>query len=448
MRPIYDALTDKKLKSQIQFHMPGHLRGRGFDNFDLEYGIDVTELPETDDLHAPTGVIKKSLENAAHIFGAKKAYYLVNGSSSGVLAMVLGFVGDGEKIIADRYCHKSFVSALTLSGAVPVWVKPKLLAGNTMWGTVCYEDIEKAIAENPDAKAVYLTAPNYFGIMGDVEKIARLVHEKGMYLLVDGAHGAHYGMHEKLPPSIISLGADAVCMSLHKTLPSLTQTAILLTNGVFERVEGALKMVQTSSPSYIFTSSCEYAAEFYEKCPKAAWDRLFESVERYFPEQIKIEDEAVKHKDFTRLNCPVFGNSFKAYDILREKYNIALECAYGGGVMAILNSFHTEGEIKKLREALEEISLPKEDPIPIIPFDGEAVMTARDVFFAKKRWVSLKEAVGKISASGIMVYPPGVYQILPGEIITKEAVEVIETLLEKGADIPSLNQSNCLIFEE
>ena len=227
MRPLYDALTDEKFNSQIQFHMPGHLRGRGFESFCVDPRIDVTELAETDDLHSPEGVIKKSLDNAARVFGAKRAYYLVNGSTAGVLAMILGFVGDGEKIIADRFCHKSFVSALALSGAVPSWIYPKILQNGTMWGGIDPGDIEKAIKETPDAKAVYITAPNYFGLMGDVERIAQIVHENNMYLLVDGAHGAHYGMSEHLPPSLISMGDDAVCMSLHKTLPSLTQTAIL-----------------------------------------------------------------------------------------------------------------------------------------------------------------------------------------------------------------------------
>lgn len=447
MRPIYDILNDEKFKKQTQFHMPGHLRGRGFENFTITPQMDVTELYETDDLHSPEGVIKKSMDNAAQIFGADEAYYLVNGSTSGVLSMVLGFVGDGEKIIADRFCHKSFVSALALTGAVPVWVRPHLLENDTMWGSCDVEDIKKAVEENPDAKAVYITAPNYFGFMGDIEKIAEFVHEKGMYLLVDGAHGAHYGMSEQLPPSVISQGADAVCLSLHKTLPSLTQTAILLTRGHYERVESALKTVQSSSPSYIFTSSCEYAAEFYEKCPKDRWDRLFEWVERYFPEQIGQEEDSVKFKDFTRLNIPVKGNSFKVMEILREKYNIAVECAYGGGIVVILTVFHSEEEIKQLRDALDEIDVPEEEPIRIIPFDSVTEKLPREAFFAKKKSVPLCEAEGKISAEGIMVYPPGVYQVLPGEIITKAAIEALTALIEKGADVPSVNQSNCLIFE-
>ncbi|MBR5535859.1 MAG: aminotransferase class V-fold PLP-dependent enzyme [Clostridia bacterium] len=447
MRPIYDILNDEKFKKQIQFHMPGHLRGRGFENFEINPCMDVTELYETDDLHSPDGVIKESMENAARVFGADKAYYLVNGSTSGVLSMVLGFVGDGEKIIADRFCHKSFVSALALSGAVPVWVNPHLLENDTMWSSCEAEDIVKAMDENPDAKAVYITAPNYFGLMGDVEKIATEVHKRGMYLLVDGAHGAHYGMSDYLPPSIISLGADAVCMSLHKTLPSLTQTAILLTKGSHKRLENALKIVQTSSPSYIFTSSCEYATHFYENCPKDRWDKLFEWVERYFPEQVEYKNKRVKFKDFTRLNIPCKGNSFRVSEILREKYNIAVECAYGGGIIVILNAFHTEEEIKKLRDALDEICLEEEDAIKIAPFESRVEKLPREAFFAKRKSVALSEAEGKIAAEGIMVYPPGIYQVLPGEIITKEAIETIAMLIEKGADIAGVNQSNCLIFE-
>lgn len=444
MRPIFEALTDEKLNNQIQFHMPGHLKGRGF--FDINPEIDVTELYETDDLHNPTGVIKKSQEHAAEVFGAKKAYYLVNGSTSGVISMVMGFVGEGEKIIADRFCHKSFVSALALSGADCVWVYPTVLRDGTMWGSVSLCDIEKAINENPDAKAVYLTAPNYFGLMGDIKEVSRLVHKHNMYLLVDSAHGAHYGMYKNLPPSVISQGADAVCMSLHKTLPSLTQSAILLTNEKYPRVEKALKTVQSSSPSYILISSCEYAVEYYEKCKEESWNRLYSCVKKYFPEQ--LEEDGVEYKDFTRLNCHVKGNPFKAAEILREKYNIAVECSYGGGVVAILNAFHTEDEIKKLKDALDLIKETEGEHLRLAPFSGEKVYSPRKAFFAKTREVNINDAAGLVSADGIMVYPPGVYQVLPGERITSKAAEAVLSLLEKGAEIPSLDKSNCLIFDE
>ena len=444
MRPIYDALNDEKFKNQTQFHMPGHLRGRGFENFEISPQMDVTELFETADLHSPETVIKKSLENAARVFGADKAYYLVNGSTAGVLSMVLGFVCEGEKIIADRFCHKSFVSALALSGAVPVWVKPRLMEKGTMWSGCTKEDIEKAIKENPDAKAVYITAPNYFGFMEDIGAIADTVHKNGMYLLVDGAHGAHYGMSEKLPPGVMALGADAVCMSLHKTLPSLTQTAILLTKGTHERVEAALRMVQTSSPSYLFTSSCEYAVEYYETCPKEKWDALYENVKKYFPEQTDCKNAI--YKDFSRLNIKTKGSGFHLAKTLREKYNIAVECAYGQGVIVILTPFHSEEEIKSLKAAVDKIETVDEE-ISIIPFETKAVKTVREAFFAKKKEVKLNDAVGKISASGIMVYPPGIYQILPGEEITKEAVDAINMLIAKGAEVPTVKHSNCLIFE-
>lgn len=448
MREIYSALRDEKFNKQIQFHMPGHLRGRGFENFEITPAMDVTELPETDDLHSPSGVILRSEEYAARVFGAKKAYYMVNGSTGGVLSMVLGFVGEGDKIICDRFCHKSFVSALALSGAEPCWVYPEIIQDGTMWSSVTKETIEKAIQENPDAKAVYLTAPNYFGIMGDIGEISRVVHENNMYLLIDSAHGAHYGMSEKLPPSVLSMGADAVCLSLHKTLPSLTQTAILLTNDYYERVEQALKMVQSSSPSYIFTSSCENAANFYEKCPKEAWDRLYEAVKRYFPEQLEMKESGVKFKDFTRLNIPVSGNPFEVSEILRQKYNIAAECSYGGGIVAILNTFHTNEEIKALRDALAQIETEKSEKIYLAPLKNKKIYTPREAFFAKKKSVPLSAAAGKISAEGIMVYPPGVYQVLPGEVISEEAVIKLSLLLKKGAEIPSLNHSNCLIFDE
>lgn len=446
MKEIYNALTDEKFVNQLQFHMPGHLRGRGFEEFNISPLIDVTELTETDDLHNPTGVIKKSQDYAAKIFGADRAYYLVNGSSCGVQAMVLGTVGPGEKIIADRFCHKSFVSALTLSGAECVWVYPEIINKGTMWTSVTKDNIEKAILENPDAKAVYLTAPNYFGIMGDIKGISEIVHKHNMLLLIDGAHSAHYGMSEKLPPSLIKLGADAVCVSLHKTLPSLTQSAMLLTKGDMERVEKALKIVQTSSPSYILTASCEYAVSYWENCDRGKWDELYSYVEEYFPQAINCEKDC--YKDFSRLNIECEGNPFTVSEVLRKEYNISVECAYGSGVVAILNSFHTKDEIRKLKEAIDNINLPKCEPIRLAPCVCERVYSPREAFFAKKTECNIKEAVGKISAEGIMVYPPGVYQVLPGERISKEAVEAILQLMEKGAEIPSLKKSNCLIFEE
>lgn len=448
MRPIYEALNDERFKGQIQFHMPGHLRGRGFEGFSPSPEIDVTELPETDDLHAPRGVIMRSQENAARVFGAERAYYMVNGSTGGVLAMALGFLSDGDKVIADRFSHKSFISALALTGAVPVWVSPDTIEDGVMWSGVSPESVEKAILENPDAKAVYITAPNYFGFMSDVGEIARIAHRYGMKLLVDGAHGAHYGFFEKLPPSLISLGADAVCLSLHKTLPSLTQSAILLTNKRYERLETALRTVQSSSPSYLLISSAEYAVSFCESREKEAWERLFDNVSRFFPEQAVSSKKDVKYKDFTRINARIDGNPFEAAEKLRRDFKISVECSYGGGVIAILNTLHTGEEIEKLSYATEHLGLEPSAPLKFAPAKTKSVYLPRQAFFAKKRRVPLGEAEGKISAEGLAVYPPGVYQVLPGEIITHEAAEQMSELLAKGAEIPQIDKSYCLIFDE
>lgn len=451
MRYIYDALNDEAFKKRHIFHMPGHMGGRGLPDFLLRPELDVTELDETDDLHDASGVIKKSQEMAAEAFGAKHAYYMVNGSTGGVMAMTLGFLKDGDKVIADRFCHKSFISALALTGAEAVWVSPERIEGGILWGGLSPTDIKRAIDENRDAKAVFITAPNYFGMMGDIGETARLAHEAGMYLLVDGAHGAHFGMHPKLPPSIISLGADAVCLSLHKTLPALTQSAILLTNKRYEGVEAALKTVQSSSPSYLLMMSCENAALFFKNAEKAAFDELFENVSRYFPSQIEVRRKYVKYKDFTRVNARIPGNPFEAYDILRKEYNVAAECAFGGGIVAILTAFHKKSEIEYLKKCVDAVSANGEN-IPLTPLDAKKRASLREAFFAKKKRVSLREAAGKISAEGIMIYPPGIYQVLPGEEINKTHIEYFEALARKGAKIPQLdsedNEHYCLIFDE
>ncbi len=449
MRAIYDALNDERFQARLQLHMPGHLGGRGFDEFKITPEMDVTELAETDDLHNPETVIKASQDWAAKVFGAKKAYYMVNGSTGGVLAMALGFLKDGDLVIADRFCHKSFVSALALTGAEAVWIEPEIIKNGAMWGSVTAEDVEKAARCNPEAKAVFITAPNYFGMMGDVKAIAEVTHKYGMKLLVDGAHGAHFGMSEHLPPKIISLGADAVCVSLHKTLPALTQSAMLLTSERYERVEAALKTVQSSSPSYLLTSSCENAVNYYEKGNEEAWERLYKNVEKYFPESLTESAKSVRYKDFSRVNAEVNVGAFEAGERLRKEFNIAVECVYPKGVVAILTPFHEEKEIRRFYEAVKVIKSEKisSECVSFAPPKGKKVFSPREAFFAKKRRVLLREAEGKISASGIAVYPPGIYQVLPGEEITKEAVERITELEKKGAEIHGVEQSCCLIFD-
>lgn len=445
--PLYSALLELKNKNQISFHMPGHFDGRGLEGLGNLAELDTTEVPESDNLFFAQGAIASAENAAANFFGAKKTRFLVGGSSSGILAAVGAVCGDGDKIICDRFCHRSFISALIFSGAVPVWVYPELLENGEMWGGIDPDHIEAAIKKNSDAKAVYITSPNYFGFSSDVKRIAEITHEYGMALIVDSAHGAHYGISPSLPPSAISCGADAVITSAHKTLPALTQSAYLHLNRDFPRIESMLKMYQTSSPSYILMASLDYARAYMEERGESLWERHIENVLEIFPEQKEITGKYVKYKDPARILLPFENSPFAAAEELRIKYNISVECSYGGGVVCIASPFVTRNELIKLKTAAEEIRGTNDasEKAVFAPDVLKADTSPRSAFFKETREVPLKNAAGEICAREVLVYPPGVPQIIPGEIITEKSICMIEEIIRKGGEVHGADDGNITV---
>ncbi|MGN1097817.1 MAG: aminotransferase class I/II-fold pyridoxal phosphate-dependent enzyme, partial [Clostridia bacterium] len=379
---------------------------------------------------------------AAEFFGAEKTRFLVNGSSGGILSMVGAVCGEGDKIICDRFCHRSFISALVVSGAIPVWVYPETIENGEMWGGINPADIERAVRENPDAKAIYITSPNYFGLSSDVEEIARIAHEHKMPLLVDGAHGAHYGISPLLPPSAVSLGADMVVVSAHKTLPSVTQSAYLHINGSFSRLEAMLKMYQTSSPSYILMASLDYARAKMEEEGDKLWTDTAKAVLDIFPEQDKVIGGYAKYKDPCRIVLPMRGNPFKAAEKLRNDYGISVECSYGGGVVCIANTAHKREDMLKLGSAAEEINSSGKDEkkAAFTPVKSKAVLSPRQAFFSETEKVPISSAVGRICARDVLVYPPGVAQLMPGERISEGAAGEIIRIAELGGEVHGLTE--------
>lgn len=435
--PLYTALLELKNKNRLSLHMPGHFDGRGLNGFDNLIQIDTTELPESDNLFHARGAIDLAQKAAARFFGAKETRFLVGGSSSGILAMVGAVCSPGDKIICDRFCHRSFISALIFSGAVPVWVCPELLEGGALWGGIDPALIEKALTENPDAKAVYITSPNYFGLSSDLEKIADIAHARNVPLLVDAAHGAHYGVSPLLPPSAVACGADISVAGAHKTLPALTQTAYLHINGSFPRLESMLKMCQTSSPSYILMASLDYARAETEENGRSLWDGLIENILKLFPEQAHANGSFVRFKDPARILLPFRCSPFAAAERLRLKHGISAECCYGGGVVCIASPYVTADELRLLKYAAEETgsALPEGEACAFAPFPGKAVLSPREAFFSQTETVPFSEAAGRICAREVPVYPPGAAQLMPGEIIRPEAVEALERISDLGGEI-------------
>lgn len=443
--PLYTALRALNAENQLSFHMPGHLGPIGMEGFDGLLGLDTTEVPESDNLFHASGVIAEAEARAAEFFRVKKTRFLVNGSSGGILAMVGAVINEGDKIICDRFCHRSFISALIFSGAKPVWLRSEELDGGLIWGGIDPADVESAIAANSDAKAVYITSPNYFGLCCDVESIAEIAHRHGLPMLVDSAHGAHFGVSPMLPPAAANLGADMAVVSAHKTLPSLTQSAYLHINGDFPRLESMLKMHQTSSPSYILMASLDHARAKTQAEGNERWSALAGEISDIFPEQAHVPGKHVKYKDITRLVFPLNTNPFEAAEALRQKYGISVECAYGGGLVCIANTAHTRDDLLRLKCALADMPTTDFVPMPFTPLPSEAVLTPREAFFRDVEEVPISSAAGRICAREVLVYPPGVAQIMPGEIITAEMARAIETVAACGGEVHGINNGKITV---
>lgn len=457
--PLFDALKEYKEKSVVPFDVPGHKQGKGLREYTDYFGeavldVDVNSMKCLDNLNNPKTVILEAQQLLAEAYGADQGFFLVNGTSSGVQAMIMSVCGPGDKILIPRNAHRSVTNALIVSGAVPVYMQPEYSKDLGIALGVSYETAKRQIEENPEAKAVFIINPTYFGACSDIGRIAELAHEKGMALLADEAHGAHLKFHEELPVSAISLGADMSAVSLHKTGGSMTQSSALLLNS--HRVSGdylkkIINLNQTTSASYILMSSLDVARknlaingrEILGKALELARyaRKAINEIDGLFAFGKEIEGQpGVYRFDETKLVINTGGiglTGFSVYEILRDEYNIQLELGEVYCVLAIISIGDTMESVNRLIEALRDLSERQKGAKDIGgnihgPESLELAMTPRDAFYADKEIVPLKTAVGKVSGESLMVYPPGIPVIVPGELITSEAVEYIEFLKEQN----------------
>ncbi|MBO4898137.1 MAG: aminotransferase class I/II-fold pyridoxal phosphate-dependent enzyme [Clostridia bacterium] len=423
--PIFDAIKKYKEKKPLRFHMPGH---KGKEELFGEYAkelisLDVTELDETDNLAAPRGAILKAEEEISKAFSAVRSFILTGGSTLGNLSMIYGNLKCGDKILLDRNSHLSVFSALVLSGADPIYIGGGLFDKCGALRPPSAEEVLKAAKENPDAKAVFITSPNSFGVCADLFEISKICKEKNMLLLVDEAHGAHFAFHKKLPETAMKSGADAAVQSFHKTLPALTQTAVLhIGNGkIKESTERALRLFQSSSPSYLLTASADFARAFMDIHGKEKFDGIINFLENNMPQK------ALKNDDILRLCIKCDGR--KSENILKRE-NIVPEMCGAGYAVFIITAADSIKDIGRLLSVIK--TLPA--------WDGEdkyfgicpKQITPHEAFNAPFRTAPFKEAAGKISKNAIFRYPPGVPVVAPGEEITKDALEYIEAFKKKG----------------
>ncbi len=470
--PIYNYLR-KYAKENINiFHMPGHKLSRGIPQSlatDI-LKLDVTEIGGTDNLHYPEGIIKEAQELAATAFGADSTFFLVNGSTCGIQASLMSVCTRGQKIIIGRDSHKSVVSGLIMSGAEPVFIYPEY---NRKFGInegITAQSIEKALCIHPDAAAVLITRPNYYGICSDIEAIVKVVHSHGKPLIVDEAHGAHLAFSPILPPSANRYKADIVIQSAHKTLPAVTQGAYMHINGSLidiEKIRFNLAMLQTSSPSYIIMTYLDIARELMQTEGKEKLSHLIDEINTFKNRIAQIHGYEVLEgkylgintiQDATRLVLNISGLGIGGYDaeaVLRTELSVQVEMADYENLVLITTTADDRSTFERLYESLWKLAQ--------IPFDSgwerqaekirsfagiqKAVgvlpaLSPYEAYAAQKEQKELKACSGRICAGVVTPYPPGIPVLYPGEIIDGSKIGYIESIIKLGGKVNGVGNNN------
>ncbi|CDE43205.1 orn/Lys/Arg decarboxylase major region [Clostridium sp. CAG:411] len=455
--PLHEALEKHRLERMAHFDVPGHKGGRG--NKELKYflgeqtlKLDVNSMKPLDNLCHPVSVIKEAQQLTAQAFGAKEAFFIVNGTTAAVQAMIMSTCKSGEKVIMPRNVHRSAINALVVCGAVPVYVNPGI---NKQLGIplgMSVKDVEQAIIENPDAKAVMVNNPTYYGICSDLRKIVEMAHAHGIRVLVDEAHGTHFYFGEHMPVSAMQAGADMAAISMHKTGGSLTQSSLLLCgeNVNTDYVRQVINLTQTTSGSYLLMSSLDIARKNLSLHGKEMFQKTVDFAE-YAREEInklggyyafaqELEDgDTVYAFDPTKLSVhtrDIGLAGIEVYDLLRDDYGIQIEFGDIGNILAIISSGDRNLEIERLISALSEIKrLHSKDVTGM--FDHEyinpkVVMPPQTAFYAEKRMLPIMESAGEVCAEFVMCYPPGIPILAPGELITEEILKYTDYAKKKG----------------
>lgn len=455
--PIYEALERYKKMRIVPFDVPGHKQGQGNKELTNFLGqnclsVDVNSMKPLDNLCHPVSVIKEAESLAAEAFGAEHAFFMVGGTTSAVQAMVMTACKRGDKIIMPRNVHRSAINALVVCGAVPIYVNPGVNKELGIPLGMSYEDVKAAILQNPDAKAVLVNNPTYYGICSPLKAITELAHAHGMLVLVDEAHGTHFYFNDDLPASAMSVGADMAAVSMHKTGGSLTQSSFLLINNNMSEgyVRQIINLTQTTSGSYLLMSSLDISRKNLAMNGKAIFDRVMELANYARCEINKIggfyafgkeliNGDTVYDFDVTKLSIhtrDIGLAGIEVYDMLRDDYGIQIEFGDIGNVLAIISVGDKELNIERLISALSEIKrLHTKDQSGM--FDHEYIdpivaMTPQEAFYSPKVSIPIGESEGKICSEFVMCYPPGIPILAPGEGITRDILNYIAYAKAKG----------------
>lgn len=458
--PILEALKKMKAARLVPFDVPGHKRGRGNKELVEFLGqdcldVDVNSMKMLDNLCHPVSVIRDAEKLAAEAFGAANSFLMVGGTTSSVQAMVLSTVKPGEKIILPRNVHRSAINALILSGATPIYINPQVDERLGISLGMKTAEVIDAMKKNPDAKAVLVNNPTYYGICSDIETLTKAAHAHGMKLLADEAHGTQLYFSSKLPKSAMSVGADMAAVSVHKSGGSLTQSSILLTGENINTgyVHQIINLTQSTSASYLLMSSLDISRRNLALHGEEIFDGVIELTE-YARNEINslggyyaygaemINGDSVFDFDTTKLSICTLAiglAGIEVYDILRDEYDIQMELGDIANILAYISIGDRRKDIERLVSALADIKRNyRKDPSKLLKLeyiDPIVDATPKEAFYANKKSLPLEETVGETAAEFVMCYPPGIPVLAPGERVTKEILDYIRYAKRKGCQI-------------
>lgn len=450
--PIVEALEQSLINPTYQFHIPGHTKGQGthlgFKKLIGKKALSVDTTDEFDNLgtlHPATGPIKEAQELAAIAFGAKQTFFLLNGSTVGNLAIAMGLTRKGQKIIANRNCHRSVLTGMIISGAEPLWVTPNRLEDWSLWGSMPPEAIEKMLEENDNVAMVWITNPTYEGVVSDIKSISAICKKHNVPLVVDEAHGSLWHFNKSLPISSLELGADVVVHSLHKTGGSMSQSSMLHVseNSIVDasKIEKALKLLHTTSPSLMLLGSLDASRANLESA--RGKKQLANAIQnaKYLRKRIdamphihQLKSDFGYKTDITKIYIKVDGLSgIRLESILEIDFKIEVESASDRGLLLLSNIGNKRSDFEYLADCLEKISktsytdiyhLENKKHMPML--SPIIKMSLQEAFYADKETIATNNSVGRISAEVIAECPPGIAVLLPGELILPEHLAYLD----------------------
>lgn len=479
MESLYDKLVLYSRKDYYPMHMPGHKRNSNMLDMVNPYTIDITEIEGFDNLHDANGILKKAMERAARIYQSEETHFLINGSTVGLLVGIAACTKKGDKILIARNCHKAVYNAIFLNELQPVYIYPQIDEEYGVNGGISPKKLKELLISNRDIKLVVITSPTYEGFVSDIKGISDVVHEFGIPLIVDEAHGSHFGFHKDFPTTSIINKADIVIHSVHKTLPSFTQTALIHVNGNLvnkDAINKYLEIYQTSSPSYLLMASIDQCMELLESKSNELFDIYSKNLNNFREKLsrlkfIKLIDSHMIGKsdifdyDAAKLVISVKETTMtgkELYDILLKQYKIQMELVSKDYVLGMTSICDTEEGFHRLLEALLEIdcnigkTMISRDKKLISSHENEfkknnnifnnialeVELSSYEVYNRESEIVPFYKSEGRISCEYAYLYPPGIPIIVPGEKLNKEIIDKLQELKQSGLEIKGLQDNH------